>query len=165
MANEIKGGGQSQVFDYKQVDEQMAEFLRRKESNMREIVGKAYTDLGRELYEAQQELAGSRYDGVFVRWYRYLGYADRTVYNLIDRFTELQKLQNGEDIKRFEELPVTLSYQISGGSSESTPAKAQAKAEVLAGNIDTLKEYRERIAELEGRAKQAERQADIGVQA
>ena len=147
-------------FKYEQLDGDTAQFLRTKEANMREIVGKAYTELGRELTEAQQELAGSRYDGVFVKWYRYLGYADRTVYNLIDRFTELQKLQNGEDIKRFEELPVTLSYQISGNSSESTPAKTQAKSEVLSGGIATLKEYRERIKELERKAEQAEQQAE-----
>ena len=42
-------------FKYEQLDESTADFLRQKESNMREIVGKAYTELGRELKEAQQE--------------------------------------------------------------------------------------------------------------
>ena len=51
----------------------------------------------------------------------------------------------------FEELPVTLTYAISAKSSENTPAKkqAQAKSEVLAGEIDTLKAYKERISQLE----------------
>lgn len=105
----------------------------RAKSNMREIVGKAYTELGRELYEAQQRLAGSRYDGVFVKWFTHLGWKQRTVYNLIDRYTELQKLQSGEEKELFEELPATLTYAISTPSSESTPEKAQAKSEVLAG--------------------------------
>ncbi|MBP1913262.1 hypothetical protein J2Z23_000194 [Lederbergia galactosidilyticus] len=163
MANEIKGGGQSQVFDYKQVDGQTADFLRRKESNMREIVGKAYTELGRELKEAQTELAkqGSKYEGVFEKWYTYLGWKKRTVYNLIDRFDLVLNLHEVSEIERIEDLPVSLTYEIAKPSAESSPEKAQAKSEVLAGNIDTLKEYRDRIAELEGRAKQAERQADI----
>lgn len=154
MTNEIK------QFKYEQLDESTADFLRQKESNMREIVGKAYTELGRELYDAQQELAGSRYDGVFEQWYTYLGWKKRTVYNLIDRFTEVQKLHDGDVRERFEEIPVTLSYEISGKSSESTPAKSQAKSEVLAGDIATLKEYRERIKELERKTEQAEQQAE-----
>lgn len=155
MANEIKSGSQSQVFDYKQVDDQTADFLRKKESNMREIVGKAYTDLGRELYEAQQELAkqGSKYDGVFEKWYSYLGWKKRTVYNLIDRFNLVQNLHEVSEIERIEDLPVSLTYEIAKPSAESTPAKAQARAEVLAGEIDTLKAYKERIDFLE---KQAE---------
>src|SRR5699024_8045755 len=52
-----------------------------------------------------------------------------------------------------EDMPVSLTYEIAKPSSESTPAKTQAKTEVLAGDIATLKEYRERIKELE---KQAE---------
>ena len=103
MSNEIT------QFKYEQLDGETADFLRQKESNMREIVGKAYTELGKELYEAQQELAGSRYDGVFEQWYTYLGWKKRTVYNLIDRFTEVQLLHDQKTT--FEELPVTLSYQ------------------------------------------------------
>lgn len=158
--NEIKGGDAGQVFDYGQVDGKMAEFLRKKESNMRVIISNAYTDLGRELYEAQQELSGSRYDGVFEQWYTYLRWKKRTVYNLIDRYSEVQKLHDGDIRDRFEELPVTLSYVISGKSSESTPAKAQAKSEVLSGDIDTLKKYRERIAELEREKDASDRRAE-----
>lgn len=39
------------------------------------------------------------------------------------------------------------------------PAKAQAKAEVLNGDIDTLKKYRERIAELERENAEKEQRA------
>lgn len=52
-------------------------------------------------------------------------------------------------------------YEIAKPSAESTPEKAQAKAEVLAGDIDSLKAYRKRIQELEGEAEQAKKQADI----
>jgi len=149
-------------FKYEQLDDSTADFLRQKESNMRQIVGKAYTELGKELYEAQQELAShNKYEGVFVKWFRHLGYKDRTVYNLIDRYHLLQNLQNIEDSERVEDLPVSLSYEIASPSADSTPAKKQAKSEVLAGDIASLKEYRERIKELERKAEQAEQEAEV----
>src|SRR5699024_4341666 len=143
-------------------DETTADFLRQKEMNMREIVGKAYTELGKELYEAQQRLArqGSKYDGVFEKWYTHLGWKKQTVYNLINRYNLVQKLDKVSDKDLIEELPTTLSYEIANPNADSTPAKAQAKAEVLAGDIATLKEYRERIKELERKAEQAEQQAE-----
>ena len=52
-----------------------------------------------------------------------------------------------------EDLPISLTYDISKPSAESTPEKAQAKAEVLAGEITTGKAYKERIKELEEIAK------------
>ena len=140
-------------FNYSELDTRTSEFLQRKESNMREIVSKAYTDLGRELYEAQQELAGNnQYDGMFLRWLEYMNYPQRTAYELIDRYVERLRIPQ-EQVPIFEAMPISLSKAISAKSSESTSAKAQAKSEVLDGKIDTLKAYRERIAELESQAK------------
>lgn len=147
-------------FNYSKLDTRTSEFLQRKESNMREIVSKAYTDLGRELYEAQQELAGNnQYDGMFLRWLEYMNYPQRTAYELIDRYVERLRIPQ-EQVPIFEAMPISLSKAISAKSSESTSAKAQAKSEVLDGKIDTLKAYRERIAELESQAKQATEKAE-----
>src|SRR5690625_7413325 len=142
-------------FKYEQLDESTADFLRQKESNMRQIVGKAYTELGKELYEAQQRLAShNKYEGVFVKWCGYLGFTMKQVYRLIDRYNLLTNCQNSEQKEFLEDLPVSLAYEISGKSSESTPVKAQAKSEVLAGDIAILKEYGERIKEVERTAGQ-----------
>lgn len=125
---------------------------------MREIVGKAHTELGRELYEAQQGLAShNKYEGVFVKWCEHVGYSMKQVYRLIDRYNLLTNCQNNEQQEFLEELPVSLTYEISGKSSENTPAKAQAKAEVLTGDIDSLKAYRERVKELEEKEEQGEK--------
>lgn len=148
-------------FNYEQLDESTADFLRQKESNMRQIVGKAYTELGKELYEAQQKLAGSRYDGVFVNWLKHIGMNPQQAYRLIRRYTALTNCENGDQRNLLEDMPVSLAYEVTGPSAESTPAKAQAKAEVLAGDIATLKEYRERIKELERKAEQAEQEAEF----
>src|SRR5690625_335599 len=152
--------GKLTQFKYEQLDELTADFLRQKESNMREIVGKAYTELGRELTEARDRLAGSnQYDGLFDKWSASLDFSKRTVTNLIQRYEMVtQKLPDRAEL--LEDLPVSLTYDIAKPSAESTPAKAQAKAEVLAGDIDTLKEYRERIKELESRAEKAKQQAE-----
>src|SRR5690625_606423 len=155
MTNEIT------QFKYEQLDESTADFLRQKESNMRQIVGKAYTELGKELYEAQQRLANNR-NGVFDKWCEYLGFKKRTVHNLIDRYKLIvQNLHDNSAADLIEELPVSLTYEIAKPSAESTPEKAQAKSEVLAGDITTLKEYRERIKELERKAEQAEQEAEV----
>lgn len=154
MTNEIT------QFKYEQLDESTADFLRQKESNMRQIVGKAYTELGKELYEAQQELANHR-NGVFEEWYTALGFKKQSVYNYINRYKFIvQQLDDKEDIESFEELPAPLQYAVANPNAESTPEKAQAKTEVLAGDIATLKEYRERIKGLERKAEQAEQQAE-----
>ncbi|WP_054949197.1 hypothetical protein [Numidum massiliense] len=145
-------------FDDSQLDTATTLFLQRKEANMREIVGKAYTELGRELAEARDRLArqGSKYSGVFEKWYTSLGFKKTSVYNYINRYNLVQQLNEVDEKERVEELPNNLIYEVAKPSAESTPAKAQAKAEVLDGEIDTLKEYRERIAELEAEAKRAE---------
>lgn len=145
---------QTAQFDYSQLDTATTLFLQRKEQNMREIVGKAYTELGRELYEAQQELSKNGY-GCFREWCDSIGMKKDAVNRLIRRYNLI--VANCDEQKELiEDLPVSLTYEIAKPSAESTPEKAQAKSEVLAGEIDTLKEYRARIAELEAKAKRAE---------
>lgn len=156
MGNEIT------QFKYEQLDESTADFLRQKELNMRQIVGKAYTELGKELYEAQQRLAShNKYEGVFEKWYTSLGFSKRTVYDYIGYYNVVRQAHEiGAEVD-LDALPKKLVYAIGAQSSESTPEKAQAKAEVLAGDIATLKEYRERIKELERKAEQAEQEAEV----
>lgn len=157
---ELIKGGDAGVKIYEQLDVDTADFLRKKESNMREIVGKAYTELGRELTEARDRLAGSnQYDGVFEKWYTSLGFKKDRVYDLIRRYEMLLGLSDDQTRDLLEDLPVTLSYEIARPSAESTPEKAQAKAEVLAGEIATNKAYKDRIKELEKQAQEAERRA------
>src|SRR5690625_2797434 len=147
-------------FKYEQLDESTADFLRQKESNMRQIVGKAYTELGKELKEARDRLAGNnQYDGVFLKWLEYIGMERTKAHRLINRY-ELVANCNDQTRDLLEDMPITLTYEIARPNSENIPEKAQAKSEVLAGDIATLKEYRERIKELERKAEQAEQRAE-----
>lgn len=151
-------GNEVITFQYESLDDSTADYLRRKEANMREIVSKAYTALGKELKEAQDTLAKNGY-GCFEAWCEYIGMKPPQVRRLIHRYTTIRTLCS-EQAEMLEDLPVTLAYEISSPSAESTPAKAQAKSEVLDGKIDTLKAYRERIIELESQAKQASEKAE-----
>ncbi|AUJ25829.1 hypothetical protein A21D_02783 [Virgibacillus dokdonensis] len=113
-----------------QLDDSTATFLRKKESNMREIVGKAYTELGRELKEAQDELSrrGSKYEGVFERWYTSIGFKRQKVYDLINRYNLLRISEEVSDV--IEDLPVSLTYEIAKPSADSTPAKTHLPFDV-----------------------------------
>lgn len=138
-------------FDYTQLDVATTSFLQLKESSMREIVGKAYTELGRELKEAQDELSNHGY-GCFEEWYTSLGYKTRTVYNMINRYGLI--LQNLQEQDLLESLPVSLSYEISKGSVDP-----ELKQAVLDGEITTHKQYKE----LEQKLKQAEAARQLSI--
>ncbi|AOP13951.1 hypothetical protein ETA57_04880 [Bacillus licheniformis] len=158
MANELD------KFRYEQLDDSTAEFLRIKESKMREIVGKAYTDLGRELKEAQERLSNhNKYKGAFEKWLHHIGMNREQANRLIRRFDLVTNCDNIQ-ANILEDLPVSLTYEIARPSAESTEPKRQAKQAVLNGEVKTLKEYRELLAEkeaAEAALKQAEREADI----
>jgi hypothetical protein len=124
-------------FDYRLIDDETADFLKLKENKMRDITGKAYTDLGRELKESQLKLAGNnQYDGVFEKWYTSLGFKKQTVYNLMQRYELL--VQNSEKQNVIESLPLTLSYEISKPS-----ANQEIKQKVLEGEVKSLQEYKD----------------------
>lgn len=143
-------------FNYEVLDGSIAEFLQKKELNMREIVGRAYTELGRELKEAQERLSSNnKYEGVFEKWLNSIGFNKVQAHRLISRFTLVTKCNDKADL--LEDLPVSLTYEIAKPSAESTESKRQAKQAVLDGDIKTLKEYRE----LELRLKEAENQRQL----
>ncbi|AOY76893.1 DUF3102 domain-containing protein [Clostridium formicaceticum] len=83
---------------------------------MREIVGRAYTDLGRELKEAQDKLAQHGY-GCFGEWLESIGFKQRNAYRLIERYEKLI-LPNWHNRELLEDLPVSLTYEISKPSAD-----------------------------------------------
>ncbi|MGF0002842.1 hypothetical protein ACQRCG_04890 [Bacillus altitudinis] len=140
-------------FRYEQLDFRTVDFLREKEMNVRSIVGRAYTDLGRELKGAQEHLSINGY-GCFQEWCSYIGIDRMKVMRLIQRY-ELISTNCDERAELLEDLPVSLTYEIARPSAESTEPKRQAKQAVLDGEVKTLKEYRELLAEKEAAEKRA----------
>jgi len=135
-------GNELTKFEYAKLDGKTADFLRSKERNMREIVGKAYTELGRELYEAQQALSKNGY-GCFREWCEYIGINKMKSTRLIQRYKLI--INNPDKTELIERLPVSLAYEISKPSNESRREETEAKNDVLNGKITTLKDFKERV--------------------
>jgi hypothetical protein len=96
--------------------------------------------MGRELKEAQERLAGNnQYNGVFEKWYTSIGFKKDKVYDLIRRFDLVVGISEEQTRQLVEDLPVSLTYEISKPSAESTEPKCQAKQAVLNGDVKTLK--------------------------
>lgn len=160
MGDIMKGGDVE--FKYEALDSSTAEFLRKKESNMREIVGRAYTELGRELKEAKEVLSNNR-NGIFQKWVESIGFKKDKAYDLIRRYELIVGIS--DDKREFvEDIPVSLAYEIAKPSAESTEPKRKAKEAVLGGDVKTLKEYRElvtKLKEAQQAADEANRQRDM----
>lgn len=154
MSNELKGGDAGNQFDYKDIDGDTAQFLQACADEIEETLGQAATRIGGILSKAQVRLSGNRYNGVFGKWLEHVGYPRTTAHELIHRYKAVVRIPNAGRREIFESLPLGLSKQVSAPSAESTPAKAQAKAEVLAGDITTGKAYKDRIAELEAQLEE-----------
>lgn len=138
-------------FDYSQLDAETEALLRSKEVAMDEIIGRAYTDLGQQLKEAQDGLAKRGY-GCFEEWYTSRGYKKDQVYRLIGRYELI--LANCDKRELIEDLPVSVTYEISKKSVDP-----EVKQKVLDGEIQSLKELREvkkALQEAEQRAAKAE---------
>lgn len=86
-----------------------------KEKKKREIVGQAYTDLGRELKEAQERLAKHGY-GCFREWCVSVGFKKDTVSRMMQRYDLI--VANCDERELLEDLPVSLTYEIAKPSAE-----------------------------------------------
>lgn len=131
-------------FDYSKLENDISDYLQDKETKMRLCMGNAYTELGKHLSDARDKLA-DHHEGVFEKWYTALGFKRDRVYNLINRYNYV--LRNSEDIPAFEELPLSLSYEVARPSINPELKKA-----VLDGDITTHKEFKA----LEAKLKQSE---------
>ncbi len=128
---------ENKEFDYNLVDNQMANYLQKKEVEIKNIFARAYTDIGKVLAEAQERLSGNnQYDGMFYKWFSSLGFKKDKVYSLISRYKLLIGNSDKQDL--IEKLPLSLSYEI---ARETCPEELKKK--VLDGEIKTLKEFRE----------------------
>jgi chromosome segregation ATPase len=136
-------------FNYSQLQPEMANFLREKETNMKEIVGSAYTRIGKELKDAQDKLSQNGY-GCFQEWYESLGFKKDKVYRMIKRYNLI--LANSEKQDLIEDLPLSLSYEIAKNSADP-----ELKQQVLDGDITSHKEFKKLKKEKEKLEEEKER--------
>ncbi|MGG4217266.1 hypothetical protein ABEW32_03430 [Paenibacillus jamilae] len=138
----------SSVFDYSSLPKEIADFLKEKENKMNVAVSNAYTEIGQNLKEAQEELSKHGY-GCFEEWYTAIGMKKNQVYRLLQRYELIVANCNKRDL--IEDLPISLVHEISKPSAN--PEAVQA---VLNEDITTRKEYLELLKSLKQAQKQAE---------
>ncbi len=118
-----------------EVEEGTINYLKNQTIKLHGTMAKAYGDLGQIFSETQEKLANNK-NGIFEKWFTALGYAKRSVYNLINRHNYIvQNLHNKELI---ESLPLTLSYEITSPNCDE-----DLRRKVLDGKIKNLKEFKE----------------------
>lgn len=138
---------ENKPFDYTKIDSSVAEFLKLKESNMREAVGRAETKVGQELHEGRNALSKHGY-GCFEEWYTSLGLKKTKVYQLIERFELI--VHNTDKQNLLEELPLSLSYEVA-----KKTADPELKQQVLDGEINSLKQWHKEKQRMEMELKVA----------
>ena len=141
---------QTNTFDYSLVNDELAEFLKEQDLKLLGLHSKYSREVGKVLYEAQQKFANYNNGGLFEKWYTSRGFKKSNVYNYIQIFNEVQRLES-DRLEIFENLPQRLKIEVSKRS-----VNHELKEKVLSGDITTHKEFKE----MERKLKVAEQQAE-----
>jgi hypothetical protein len=129
-------------------DSETKQFLKEKEKNIESVFHKARFDVGRELKEAQEQLAKRGY-GCYGEWCESIGF-NREMSSRLMNYHDLI-VRNSDKRDFIESLPKTLAYET---ARPSTPL--EIKQAVLNGDITTNKQLQEAIKE----KKEADRRAE-----
>ena len=126
-------------FDYSILDNETANFLNEKEKAIKTIVIESATEIGKHLKEAQDRLALNGY-GCFQEWIEStVGFSKTSTYRLIERYNFVcSNLGQSNAIEVFENLPKSLSYEISKPSAPKELVEA-----TLNGDISSHKQYKD----------------------
>ncbi|GKT03967.1 hypothetical protein [Furfurilactobacillus entadae] len=125
-------------FDYGALPDDLSGRMHERALKIVQIKALTITALGQQLYEAQQDMASvGNGTPLFTNWLKAQGFSKQTGYNLINRFHLVQNLDEVEDKELFEQLPKSLTYEMSKPS-----ASAALNQQVFAGDVTTTKEYK-----------------------
>lgn len=139
---------EQQEFDYSLVDNETATKLEKYEKQLNRIYNSYSIEVGEILYKAHEDLSNYG-DGTFIKWAESKGIKKASVYNYINAYKFVQRLDKPEEKDTFLSQPKTLQYAMSKPS-----AKEEVNQEVFNGNVKTSKEYKE----MERKAKEYEQQ-------
>lgn len=123
------------VFSF-EAEHETLDYLKNQTVKLNSSMSKAYTEVGQIFSETQKELANNK-NGVFESWYTELGFNKKQVYRWIMRY-EFISCQNDTIKNLIENLPVTLSYEISNPSCDK-----ELVERVLRGEITSFREFNE----------------------
>lgn len=117
------------MFDF-EIDSETLDYLKDITYELHKETKNFYTKMGKLLSETQEKLSNNK-TGVFKKWFESIGLKKDFVYDNISRYKYIVGLS--DNIKnKVEELPVTLSYEI---SKEKCPDFI--REQVISGEIKT----------------------------
>lgn len=117
------------TFDF-EIDSETLDYLKDITYELHKETKNFYTKMGKLLSETQEKLSNNK-TGVFKKWFESIGLKKDFVYDNISRYKYIVGLS--DNIKnKVEELPVTLSYEI---SKEKCPDFI--REQVISGEIKT----------------------------
>jgi len=132
-------------FQYNSLPQELSDSIIEKENILNGIKHRYAKEVGKVFYEAQQEFSDFNNGGLFEKWYTSIGFKKQNVYNYIQIYNEVQRL-DGDQLETFEELPKRLQLEVSKPSHIP-----ELKEKVLDGDIKTHKEYKELEKQLKQR--------------
>ena len=132
-------------FQYDSLPQKLSESIIEKENILNGIKHRYAKEVGKVFYEAQQDFSDYNNGGLFEKWYTSIGFKKQNVYNYIQIYNEVQRL-DGDQLETFEELPKRLQLEVSKPSHNK-----ELKEKVLDGDIKTHKEYKELERQLKQR--------------
>lgn len=141
---------EQQEFDYSLVDNKTAIKLEKFKKQLNRIYNSYSVDVGEVLYHAQKELSNYG-DGTFINWAESIGFKESSLYNYINAYKFLQRLEKPEEKETFLAQPKTLQYAMSKPS-----AKEEVNQAVLDGEVKSSKEYKELEKQLKQRDEEKE---------
>lgn len=140
------------IFDYSELDDKTAEFLRLKAKNISDIKVRTVHDIGLELKLAHDTLANNK-TGTFGAWCESIGINRRTAENYIQAFEYITK--NFRNIEDAAGIQPSLLFAASKPSAP--PELAQA---VIDGDITKHKDYIAALKEMNEAKEWGKKQAD-----
>lgn len=127
-------------FDYSILDDETATRIREKESTLIGIYDRYSNEVGKVLYEAQEDLA-QHFKGTFEQWYKTLGFKTTNVYRYINNYKYTRELEGSsklEELEIFNNQPKSLQNEMSKPSADP-----ELNQKVFDGDITTHREYKE----------------------
>lgn len=124
------------------IEENEINFLKNQTLKIHTITSKAYTELGKILFETQKELSNNKI-GIFEAWYTELGFNKRQVYRWINRYEFILR-QNGTIKTLVESLPISLSYELT-----NPMCSEELMNQILNNEIKNLKDFYEKQKNLQ----------------
>ncbi|MGF3182267.1 hypothetical protein ACQV2W_00695 [Facklamia sp. P12934] len=136
-------------FDYSLVSDYIVESLKSKANQLNGIYFRYTNEVGKVLFEAQQELADYNNGGVFAQWVESMGIKRQRAYEYINIYKYAVRITDNEKLEIFNTQPKSIKNEMSKPS-----AIPEVNEAVFKGNVKSHDEYKKMEQALKKQLKQ-----------